>query len=90
MTSDLNKLRTSPDIPLNLITPNEIDTKIGKLTFTDGAPSSDAAQKILDNYDFVRALQVYMDAHQGPQSLPLSRDSGRSALNITILSSFRI
>jgi hypothetical protein len=65
MTTDLNKLRTSADIPLDLITPNEIDTRIGKLTFTDGAPSSDTIQKIQDNYDFVRALQVYMDAHQG-------------------------
>jgi len=65
MTTDPSSLRTSTDIPMNLITPNEIDTRIGKLTFTDGAPSSDATQKILDNYDFVRALQVYMDAHQG-------------------------
>ena len=65
MTTDPNKLRTSADIPLNLITPDEIDTQLGKLTFRDGAPSSDTIQKILDNYDFVRALQVYMDAHQG-------------------------
>jgi hypothetical protein len=65
MTTDPNKLRTSPDIPLNLITPNEVDTRLGKLTFIDGAPSSETIQKILDNYDFVRALQVYMDAHQG-------------------------
>ena len=56
MTTDPNKLRTSPEIPLNLITPDEIDTQLGKLTFTDGAPSSDTVQKILDNYDFVRAL----------------------------------
>jgi hypothetical protein len=48
-----------------LITPDEIDTRIGKLIYTDGAPSNDATQKILDNYDFMRALQVYMDAHQG-------------------------
>ena len=65
MTTDLNKLRTSPDIPLNLITPDEIDTRLGKLTYTDGAPSSETIQKIQDNYDFTRALQVYMDAHQG-------------------------
>ncbi len=65
MTTDPNKLRTSEDIPLNLITPNEVDTRLGKLTFTDGAPSGDTIQKIQDNLDFVRALQVYMDAHQG-------------------------
>jgi len=65
MSTDPYKLRTSPDIPLNLITPNEIDTQLGKLTFTDGAPSSDTSQKIFDNYDFTRALQVYMDAHSG-------------------------
>ena len=49
MSTDPTKLRTSPDIPLNLITPNEIDTQIGKLTFTDGAPSSDTIQKINRN-----------------------------------------
>ena len=38
MSTDPNKLRTSADIPLNLITPNEVDTRIGKLTYTDGAP----------------------------------------------------
>jgi hypothetical protein len=65
MTTDPTSLRTSPEIPLNLITPDEIDTRLGKLYFTDGAPSGDTVKKILDNYDFVRALQVYMDAHQG-------------------------
>ena len=57
MPTDSSKLRTSPDIPLNLITPDEIDTQLGKLTFTDGAPSSETIQKILDNYDFVRGLR---------------------------------
>jgi hypothetical protein len=65
MSTYQNNLRTSPDIPLNLITPDEVDTRLGKLTYTDGAPSSETIQKILDNYDFTRALQVYMDAHQG-------------------------
>ncbi|NIM94291.1 MAG: DUF1214 domain-containing protein [Anaerolineales bacterium] len=45
--------------------PNEVDTLIGKLTFTDGSPSNDMIQKMQDNYDFVRALQAYVDAHQG-------------------------
>jgi hypothetical protein len=65
MTTDPNKLRTSENIPMSLITPNENDTRIGKLTYVDGAPSGDTIQKIQDNYDFMRALQVYMDAHQG-------------------------
>ena len=65
MTTDPTSLRTSPEIPLNLITPDEIDTRLGKLAFTDGSPSSETIQKIQDNYDFMRALQAYMDAHQG-------------------------
>ncbi len=65
MSTDPNQLRTSPDIPLNLITANEIDTRLGKLTFTDGAPSEDTILKIQDNLDFTRALQAYMDGHQG-------------------------
>ncbi len=65
MDTEKSVLRTSADIPLNLITPNEINTRIGKLIYTDGAPSRDTIQEVLDNYDFTRALSVYMDAHQG-------------------------
>ena len=65
MTTDPNNLRTSENIPLNLITPDEMNTRIGQLTFTDGAPSGDTIQKVQDSLDSMRALQVYMDAHQG-------------------------
>jgi len=65
MPTTSTKLRTAADIPPELNTPDEFDTRLGKLTYVDGAPSSDTIQKVLDNLDYVRALSVYMDAHQG-------------------------
>ena len=65
MTKESTKLQTAADIPSEIAVPDEFDTRIGKLAHIDGAPSSDTIQKVLDNYDFVRALSVYMDAHQG-------------------------
>jgi len=65
MTTKSSELKTAADIPPDLFTPDELDTRLGKLTFVDGAPSSETIQKVQDNLDFVRALAVYMDAHQG-------------------------
>jgi hypothetical protein len=65
MAKKPTKLLTAADIPPDLITPDEISTRLGKLTYVDGAPSSDTIQMVQDNLDFVRALSVYIDAHQG-------------------------
>ncbi len=56
MAKKPTNLLTAADIPPDLITPDEIDTRLGKLTYVDGAPSSDTIQKVQDNLDFVRAL----------------------------------
>jgi len=84
-----SKLLTAADIPPDLITPDEIGTRLGKLTYVDGAPSSDTIQKVLDNYDFVRALSVYMDAHQGASVAALLkgfREAGAKDNDIIIFS----
>ena len=65
MATEPTNLKTADDIPSEIAVPTELDTRLGKLSYVDGAPSSDTTQKALDNYDFVRALSVYMDAHQG-------------------------
>ena len=58
------KLQTSADIPAGIAIPNEVDTRLGKLTFVDGAPSDDTVEKVYDNLDFVHALEAYMNGYQ--------------------------
>ena len=43
---------SATDIPAGIAMPDEIDTRLGKLTFVDGAPSDDTVQKVFDNLDF--------------------------------------
>jgi hypothetical protein len=58
MATEPTNWKSAADIPPSLITPDEINTRLGMLTFDDGAPSSDTIQKALDNLDFVRALSA--------------------------------
>ena len=51
-------------IPENLTTPDILNSPLGKLTFTDGAPSDDTAQKVFDNLDLNHAVNAYMNGYQ--------------------------
>jgi len=89
MATTPTTLRTAADIPPSIITLDEISTRLGKLTYVDGAPSSDTIQKVQDNLDFVRALSVYMDAHQGASVAALLkgfREAGAEDNDIIIFS----
>jgi len=89
MVTTPTKLKTSADIPPEIAVPDESDTRLGKLTFVDGAPLEDTIQKVYDNLDFVRALSVYMDAHQGASVAALLkgfREAGAEDNDIIIFS----
>jgi len=64
MTVQPSKIKKTTDIPPGIAVPNELNTRLGKLTFIDGAPSDDTVEKIYDNLDFTRALDAYMNAYQ--------------------------
>jgi hypothetical protein len=63
MITTAPRLKTSADIPPEIAVPDELDTRLGKLTFIDGAPSDDTVQKVFDNLDFTRALDAYMNGY---------------------------
>ena len=52
-------------IPDSVVTPDEIETHLGTLTFRDGAPSVDTVESIRDHLDHVRALDTYITSHRG-------------------------
>lgn len=81
--------KTVTDIPAGVAVPDELDTRLGKLTFVDGAPSDDTVAKIHDTLDFTRALDAYMNACQGASTYALRKgllDGGGEDNNFIIFS----
>ena len=52
-------------VPPSLITPDQVDTRIGPLEFKDGAPSAATAGKLYDNLDFTHAYDAFVNTFQG-------------------------
>jgi hypothetical protein len=54
------KMKMSTDIPSSITTPDEVQTRLGTLKFTDGFPDDATVQKVYDNLDFQHAVQAYL------------------------------
>tara|TARA_R110000772_G_scaffold268659_1_gene397127 strand:+ start:33120 stop:34604 length:1485 start_codon:yes stop_codon:yes gene_type:complete len=65
--------------------PDKVDTSIGKLEFFDGVPNDASIDKLYDNLDLMRGVQVYLD-HQGAASLYAMRmgNAGIGAASNTV------
>jgi hypothetical protein len=50
----------SADIPAKITTPDSVDTRIGTLTFRNGAPDAATIRTIYDNLDFMRGVQAFL------------------------------
>lgn len=48
-------------IPSTIITPPQVDTRLGKLTFKDGVPDEATVTKVYDNLDFLRGVEVFLN-----------------------------
>jgi hypothetical protein len=48
-------------IPEKIMTPDRVETRIGTLNFTDGIPTAETAQKVYDNLDFLRGVEVFLN-----------------------------
>lgn len=48
-------------IPEEIMTPSKVKTRIGDLNFYDGIPTKDTLQKVYDNLDFVRGVDVFLN-----------------------------
>jgi hypothetical protein len=45
------------EIPANVLIPDEVETRLGTLTFFDGVPTAETARKVWDQLDFQRAVE---------------------------------
>jgi hypothetical protein len=50
----------STAMPPGVASPDQVETRLGTLSFFDGFPHKASAAKLLDNLDFQRAVQVYL------------------------------
>lgn len=48
-------------IPEQIMTPDEVETRIGRLEFVDGVPTVETTQKVYDNLDFLRGVEVFLN-----------------------------
>ena len=48
-------------IPTEILTPDSVDTRIGRLEFFDGFPSAATIRSVYDNLDFLRGVEVFLN-----------------------------
>ncbi len=60
-------------IPKSITTPDKVESPIGELNFTDGAPSVETAQRVKDHLDLIRAVNVYNNSFRGASALGLAK-----------------
>jgi hypothetical protein len=44
-----------------IMTPNKVDTRIGELEFYDGIPMDATLEKVYENLDFIRGVDVFLN-----------------------------
>jgi hypothetical protein len=49
------------NIPEKIRTPDSVETRIGTLKFFDGFPAPETTQKVYDNLDFLRGVEVFLN-----------------------------
>jgi hypothetical protein len=48
-------------IPEQILTPDKVETRLGTLNFVDGVPTTETTQKVYDNLDFLRGVEVFLN-----------------------------
>jgi len=48
-------------IPKSILTPDKVDTRLGKLRFFDGVPTKETANKVLENLLFLRGIETFLN-----------------------------
>jgi hypothetical protein len=49
------------EIPVSIMTPDRVETRIGTLEFFDGIPTSQTASMVYDNLDFLRGVETFLN-----------------------------
>jgi len=72
--------KNTTEIPVGLTTPDKVQTSIGELTFFDGVPTKETAQKTQDFLDSSRGVDAFLKGMPGASLQELRR--GPAALGV--------
>jgi hypothetical protein len=56
-----NKPKMATEIPSEITTPDSVETRLGTLHFFDGVPDKTTCEKLYDNLDFTRGVEVFLN-----------------------------
>ena len=79
------------DVLASLSTADQVETRIGSLEFTDGAPAAKTVEALYDHLDFVHALNAYLTAFPADDGtgsawlLPSSNTDRENPLSVLVL-----
>jgi hypothetical protein len=59
------KMKMTTDIPPQITTPDTVETRLGTLNFFDGFPDDATVNKVMDNLDFQRGVQTFLNGLSG-------------------------
>src|SRR5688572_10958618 len=48
-------------IPEKIMTPDKVETPFGALNFVDGVPTAETTQRLYDNLDYMRGVEVFLN-----------------------------
>ena len=57
----------------SISTPERLESRLGTLEFVDGVPSGETAEKVYDHFDFVHALNVFLNGYAGASTCALRK-----------------
>lgn len=66
-------LEMTTQIPESITTPDSVETRLGRLKFTGGYPDAETVDKVYDNLDFQRGVDVFLNAMQVGSLVALRR-----------------
>jgi hypothetical protein len=58
-------LNTWAEIPVQITTPDKVESRIGTLDFKDGYPTKETAAKVRDELDYLHGVEAFMNSIQG-------------------------
>jgi hypothetical protein len=67
------KMKMTTDIPPDITTPDNVKTRLGELIFLDGYPDKETVDKIYDNLDFQRGVDVFLNTMLGTSLVAFRR-----------------
>ena len=66
-------MSVSSETVASIAAPDQLDSRLGKLEFVDGVPSSETVEAVYDHLDFVRALNVFLNGFAGASTYALEK-----------------